>query len=34
MKKNLLVEGSSLVALVAVAFYAGFNSPVTPATPW
>ncbi len=34
MKKNFLIEGCSLVALVAVAFYAGFSSPVTPATPW
>ena len=34
MKKNFLIEGCSLVALVAVAFYAGFNSPVAPATPW
>ena len=34
MKKSFLIEGSSLVALAAVAFYAGFNSPVTPATPW
>ena len=34
MKKNFLIEGCSLVALAAVAFYAGFNSPVTPATPW
>ena len=34
MKKNFLIEGCSLVALAAVAFYAGFNSPVAPATPW
>ena len=37
MKKNFLIECSSLVALAgvaAVAFYAGFNSPVAPATPW
>ena len=37
MKKNFLVECSSLVAfagVAAVAFYAGFNSPVVPATPW
>jgi len=34
MKKNFFIEGCSLVVLVAVAFYAGFNSPVTPATPW
>ena len=34
MKKNFLIEGCAVVALVAVAFYAGFNSPVAPATPW
>ena len=37
MKKNFLIECSSLVALAgvaAVAFYAGLNSPVAPATPW
>ena len=34
MKKNFLIEGCSLVALAAVAFYAGFNSPVAPSTPW
>ena len=37
MKKNFLIECGSLVAfagVAAVAFYAGFNSPVTPATPW